>query len=272
MNRYVFGIHRGGSSVMGLIAVHAAQITGVPLVEMGPPDATLPDAGPRGAATKTDTLRAADGSGIDGIFSPQADNWRAHQGLFVPIRRADMFPPEVFKSGDRAVLMMRDPRDCMVSGYYGFLRLHGGGLETPSRQIFYNMGIDAYVLEHMLPRYKRAVDDYIALRAQIPTLSVLHYEQMVTDFPSWLEAFLASLEMPRRLRLRERLRHQRLWVTPKKVLLDQHSGDFTPPAAEDIDHHKRQMLPGDHIRKLKPETIAAINDQMGPQLRAFGYL
>lgn len=272
MNRYVFGIHRGGSSVMGMIAVDAARITGVPLVEMGPPDATLPDAGPRGAATKTDTLRAADGSGIDGIFTPQLENWRAHSGLFVPIRRADMFPPDIFAPGDRAVLMMRDPRDCMVSGYYGFLRLHGGGLQTPSRQIFYDMGIDAYVLEHMLPRYARALDDYIALRAKIPALSVLHYEQMVTDFSRWLPAFLEALAMPRHLRLRERLRHPRLGVTPLRVLLDRHSTSFTPPAAEDIDSHKRQMLPGDHIRKLKPETIATINDQMGPQLRAFGYL
>lgn len=272
MNRYAFGIHRGGSSVMGLIAVDAAQITGVPLVEMGPPDATLPDTGPRGAAAKVDVLRAADGSAIDGIMAPQPDNWRAHRGLFVPIRRADMFPPEIFKTGDRAVLLMRDPRDCMVSGYYGFLRLHGGGLDNPFRQIFYDMGIDAYVLEHMLPRYVRAVDDYIALQAQIPQITVLHYEQMVTDFPGWLGAFLDALAMPHRLRLRERLRHRRPWLTAKRVLLDRHSAGFTPPDAEDIDSHKRQMLPGDHIRKLKPETIATINATMGPQLRAFGYL
>lgn len=272
MNRYVFGLHRGGSSVMGRIAASAARVTGTPWVKLGDETADLPEIGPQGAAKRIDTLRDSNELAIDGIYAPQPDNWRARSGLFAPIRRPDLFPPEVFQEGDRALLMMRDPRDCMVSGYYGFLRLHSGGMGNPEQRKRYDMGIDTYVLEHMLPRYDYVVSGYAALQARIPSLTLLRYDEMVTDFPGWLDLFLTALDLPDRVRLRDRIRHRRLTPTAAEIICARHQKDFTRPADENIDSHKRQMLPGDHIRKLKPETIAEINDRMGPQLRRFGYL
>ncbi len=271
MNRYVFGMHRGGSSVMGRLAASAARISNSPLVRLGEQDKTLPEEGPRGAAKRVDTLRDADGLAIDAVYAAQPDNWRAHSGLFAPIRRADLFPPEVFADGDRAVLLMRDPRDCMVSGYYGFLRLHAGGLDNPEQRRRYEMGVDTYVLTHMLPRYARVVDDYMALQDQLPALQVLHYEHMVTDFPAWLDTFLTALDLPDSVRLRDRLRLRRISPGLRDVMLAHHAGDFTRPSGENIDTHKRQMLPGDHVRKLAPDTIATINAAMAPALARFGY-
>ena len=272
MNRYVFGMHRGGSTIMGAIARSAAGVTGVPFVDLGDASATLPEAGPRGAALRSDVLRDAAGKEIDGLYTPQPDNWRAHHGLFAPIRRADLFPVEVFTPADRAVLVIRDPRDCMVSGYYGFLRLHGGGMDHPGRKRQFDRGINAYVLDHMLPRYARALSDYVALRAAIPTLTVLPYEMMITDFPRWIAAFMTALDMPDQVRLRDRLRQFSLRPSATRLVHDLHCQDFERPDAEDIDSHKRQMLPGDHLRKLAPATIATINAQIGDDLRVFGYV
>lgn len=42
-------------------------------------------------------------------------------------------------------------------------------------------------------------------------------------------------------------------------------------AGEDAARHKRQVPPGDHRRKLRPETIAAMNAVIGEELGRFGY-
>lgn len=41
--------------------------------------------------------------------------------------------------------------------------------------------------------------------------------------------------------------------------------------AEDATKHKRQVTPGDHLRKLKPKTIATMTDAMRKELGFFGY-
>ena len=210
------------------------------------------EVGPTGAAKRIAATQDAREA-----FVPQVENWRQHAGVFSPIRRADFFPAEFFAPGDLALLNMRDPRDCMVSGYFGFLRLHGNGLQDADKKAQYEMGIDAYVLTHMLGRYSKALNDYMALRKQIPDMTVLHYEEMVTSFDSWFEKFYAALQF-----------------NPAKYdkLLAQQGAHFVPPPVENIDQHKRQMLPGDYARKLEPETIDIINTQMAAQLSYFGYL
>ena len=55
-------------------------------------------------------------------------------------------------------------------------------------------------------------------------------------------------------------------------LVDRQAAKFEPPAGEDIDRHKRQMLPGDYRRKLAPATIDRINTRLERQLAYFGYL
>ena len=252
MNRFVFAIHRGGSSVLGGIAKNCALAAGEPAIVLGGGANAFAETGPDGAA-----LRTAAGSRPADGFTPQLANWQRHAGVFAPIRRADFFPATFFRPGDRAVLNMRDPRDCMVSGYFGFLRLHNKGLANDRRAAMYERGIDEYVLDDLLDRYALALDNYIALLRAIPTIERLTYEEMVTDFPAWFARFCEALAFERPVFDR---------------LLARQSKKFEPPGEEDIDRHKRQMLPGDYRRKLAPSTIAAIDARIGPQLAFFGYL
>ena len=257
MNKFVFATHRGGSSVLGDITNACCMGSKENMVALGGELEVFREVGPTGAARRADPRSRGNPDDLSELFVPQIENWERHAGVFAPIRRADFFPPAFFKEGDKGLLMMRDPRDCMVSGYYGFLRLHSGGMNNPEQRANYEKGVDRYVLENMLVRYRSAVQDYIDLLEQIPAITVLTYEEMVTDFPSFFAKF-----------------YERLDFNPDYYdrLLRQQATKFEPPAAEDIDSHKRQMLPGDHARKLAPETIATINDRMGPQLRYFGYL
>ena len=251
MNRFVFAIHRGGSSVLGGIAKNCALAAAEPAVVLGGGSNAFAETGRDGAA-----VRRPGGSPADG-FAPQIANWQRHAGVFAPIRRADFFPAAFFRPGDRAVLNMRDPRDCMVSGYFGFLRLHNRGLANERRAAMYERGIDEYVLDDLLERYALALDNYIALLAAVPAIARLTYEDMVTNFAPWFARFCDALAFERDVYER---------------LVDRQAAKFEPPAGEDIDRHKRQMLPGDYRRKLAPATIDRINTRLERQLAYFGYL
>lgn len=257
MNKFVFATHRGGSSVLGDITKGCCMGSKENMITLGGELGVFLEVGPTGASQRADPRSRNDPDNLSELFNPQIENWEKHAGVFAPIRRADFFPPAFFKDGDKGLLLIRDPRDCMVSGYYGFLRLHSGGMDNPNHRAEYEMGIDHYVLNKMLVRYRGAVQEYIDLMSAIPEITVLTYEEMVTDFPSFFAKF-----------------YDRLDFNPDYYdrLLRQQAAKFTPPAAENIDSHKRQMLPGDYARKLAPDTIAEINDRMGPQLQYFGYL
>nr|MBA3810888.1 hypothetical protein [Caulobacteraceae bacterium] len=43
------------------------------------------------------------------------------------------------------------------------------------------------------------------------------------------------------------------------------------PPVEDPSAHVRKVTPGDHVDKLKPATIAALNTRLAPILRDHGY-
>lgn len=53
-------------------------------------------------------------------------------------------------------------------------------------------------------------------------------------------------------------------------LYEDHKADFQVED-EDVYRHKRQVMPGDHTRKLLPETIAALNEQFANILKTLGY-
>ena len=251
-------------------AKRCAQLNGISSTALGSQTEALPEVGPTGAAKRIAATQDAREA-----FVPQVENWRQHAGVFSPIRRADFFPAEFFAPGDLALLNMRDPRDCMVSGYFGFLRLHGNGLQDADKKAQYEMGIDAYVLTHMLGRYSKALNDYMALRKQIPDMTVLHYEEMVTSFDSWFEKFYDALHFARhngggKYMISQHAQHL-IGISPYQRLLRRYRKDFIPPKAENIDRHHRQQTPGDYARKLQPDTIAKINARLSEPLRYFGY-
>ena len=81
------------------------------------------------------------------------------------------------------------------------------------------------------------------------------YEQLVLDFSSWLDRLseIWGLTFSRRLRNR---------------LIRMASFDVKN---EDIYSHKRQVLPGDHRRKLQPETVREVSELFRPVLEPLGY-
>ena len=161
----------------------------------------------------------------------------------------------------RIIAQMRDPRDCLVSGFFSFRESHVPPKDPSKVEEFekrrarlLKKDIDTYVIDtarnylNRCTRIRKIVTDY-------PEVLLLHYEEMVEDTDRWLGRIAGFVDQPLTDQLRKKLARKT---------------DFTV-SKEDTSRHKRQITPGDHRRKLKPETIAELNEILGSELEFFGY-
>ena len=84
---------------------------------------------------------------------------------------------------------------------------------------------------------------------------LLKYEDMVTDFDTWLNCLLEFLDLEVSQPLMAEIKAAASFKVDK----------------EDAYKHKRHVTPGDYKRKLKPETIGALNEKSNEILERFGY-
>ncbi len=197
-----------------------------------------------------------------GEIQPQLQALFLPQGcLYAPIRRPTLLSALERLDDFKTVILLRDPRDCLTSLYFSIAYSHRPPDNSVARQQFFEhreevrqREIDEFVLAeapHWLQRYSQ----YCQALEQHPDVHLLTYEQLVLDFPTWLDrlAEIWGLEFSRRLR-------NRLTRMANFDVQD-----------ENIYSHKRQVLPGDHRRKLKPETIQQVSELFQPVLTPLGY-
>src|SRR5262249_37925766 len=139
---------------------------------------------------------------------------------------------------------VRDPRDVLTSYYFSAMYSHDQNPQVQQlAQRYAALGIDAAVLDAaklFLPRYL----EYVALHKRWG-FPILTYETLVTDYPRWLDGFLQVFgSVP------EQVRHS---------FIEEYTASFKV-TAENVYSHVRQITPGDHKKKLSPETIAKLND------------
>ncbi|MCP4157899.1 MAG: sulfotransferase domain-containing protein [bacterium] len=182
--------------------------------------------------------------------------------LYGPFRS---FNPEIPNRDDyKIIVILRDPRDVIVSAYFSIYShvtpLMEGTKKTEirlnRRQKRLERTLDEYVVDKLdsgsqflerYYRYKELVDK--------PNVLFLKYEDMINDFENWLERLLDFLSTAVSPLLLEEIRAR----ANSKV------------SKEDKFKHKRQVTPGDHKRKLKPETIDILNKRTEEILKTFGY-
>jgi hypothetical protein len=161
----------------------------------------------------------------------------------------------------KRIFHVRDPRDTLVSQYYSYGWRHTAEGFNRGRQrqreSIRSMTIDQYVLNQqaVVRPLKRRYADLIH-RQPYELRNVVHYEQMVLDFPGWLDKVLAPFEfrMPGLIKKRFAIRYR---------------NEFQPDG--DPAGHKRSVIPGDYLRRLRPETIEQLNELLQPELRALKY-
>lgn len=162
----------------------------------------------------------------------------------------------------RVILMVRDPRDALVSFYFSMTSSH----VTPDTE---NTAMQALFKERSAAAFQR-VDDYVLeksadvldtfgnyLRYAVghPSVLIVTYEEMIANYGAWLDKII---------------KHAGFTPTPEAVT--RYIGSAPrPKKSENPDRHIRQITPGDHRRKLRPETINELNLRFADSLKAFGY-
>lgn len=159
----------------------------------------------------------------------------------------------------KSVLLIRDPRDMLVSQFFSFGQPNGSHF-FPSNKVSSShlkhaqaWEIDQYVLDSaplLLSKFT-AYKDHLLFKNP----RVFQYETIYFKKQQFLQSIFDQFEIEVPVAL----------VKQVAGLHDIH------PTVEDPDKHIRQGLPGDHRRKLRPDTITQLTEQFRNIGRDFGY-
>jgi hypothetical protein len=161
------------------------------------------------------------------------------------------------------VLMVRDPRDVLVSRYYSDGWSHkmppvddpGTLSRTMERQRAraQNTTIDEYALG-LVPAAARTLMEYLPLLYS-PTTVVLPYETYVFDKAALIDRILTHFG----------------WIAEPGLIDWILSWADVFPETEDPGSHIRQVRPGDHRSKLRADTVDRLNQVLAEVMEPFGY-
>jgi hypothetical protein len=156
----------------------------------------------------------------------------------------------------KTFLMLRDPRDVITSMYFSIAFSHTvfNDKLVEKRKATQEKTIDEFVLES-IPQWKKRYEDYINNVLNSDNTLFLKYEQMVADFPSFLN------KMSKWLGVYDEAIINRL---VKEISFESRK--------EDKHSHVRNVQPGDHLNKLKPETIEVLNTELKDVLTTLKYV
>lgn len=234
-------MHKAGSSVLAAIlqAFAAARGYEADIISRKVPASPLPE---------------------DAFFEAYQAQMRP-QGVYYGMARGPYVArmPAIFRL--RAVVQLRDPRDCITSLFFSLRSSHVPPEDPAKREAFLKrrealaaQDIDRFALAQA-PLYRERMRILATIAEAHDDLLLLRYEEMVGDTARWLERIAGFLDQP---------------LTPALRAGLGDSLDFSV-AGEDAARHKRQVTPGDHRRKLRPETVAAMNAVLAEELARFGY-
>ncbi len=161
----------------------------------------------------------------------------------------------------KKILLIRDPRDMLVSHYFSMLKSHperGKKLQSSdtrmkSRDLALETPIDDYVLR-MKKRFKIFLDHYQHL-CETDDVKVYRYEDIIYEKAAWVDDICRYFDWTIEPSVQEKIakRHD---VIPK---------------AEDDSQHVRQVHPGNYAKKLKPDTIEELSDYFADCMTFYGY-
>jgi len=189
------------------------------------------------------------------LFNPSGYLYSVFGGMIEGI-------PELEKY--RVILMIRDPRDVLVSEYYSYAFSHSEPSKLGDKYVDFmkmrqkarNVTIDEYVVsecDRVCANYERYVS---LLLDRYDHVLVTKYEEMTSDFEAWLKKILEKCEFKVSDQLLE------------TILTE---AGHLKPTQEDVHQHIRKGMPGDYKEKLDRKTIDCIDTKFSSVLKRFDY-
>lgn len=177
----------------------------------------------------------------------------------------DFLPKSDLFHHRKKILLVRDPRDTIVSGYFSIAYSHQvpdantqnvEGLRENmlrKREITKSQLIDDYALENAAKLHS-TLSKYLQI-LDLPNLKIYRYEDVVMNKSPWIKSMADFLELDLPDKLLNRIL-KRIDILPEQ---------------EQPNEHVRRVIPGDHQNKLKPETIDQLNHTFLDIMKAFNY-
>lgn len=156
----------------------------------------------------------------------------------------------------KVLLVLRDPRDVVTSSYFSTAFNHPVTRKDTlkKREKALKQDIDTFVREQT-PFFLEGYREYCKHLVGKENVLFLTYEDMITDFNPWL------LKM---------VKHLNLEVDDSLIGDILNNTSFTVKK-EDKNSFVRNIKAGDHLNKLKPETIQWLNKEFKDVITTLGY-
>lgn len=236
---YVFALHKGGSSLMNIMLVSALDYAKVPHIGMS--EWAFAAGLPENEITNADEF----------IF-PRGYCYRGYRQFPPYLRSFDI-------AQNKKVLLVRDPRDIIVSDYFSTRYSHAipaqGSVRDELlklRDLADNSGIDDYCLSQA-PFYRSEFDGYRHIEAT--ELRLYRYEDVIFNKQSWLEDMLSYFDIS----------------VPSSVIESIAEANDIRPEQERPTEHIRNVFPANFRLHLKQATIDMINQEFHDVLSRYGY-
>lgn len=201
-------------------------------------------------------------------------NWRRDYGLLPVFERQLLFfgfryLPEILAdpaSGmldKRFVLLVRDPRDALVSEYFSYGKKTGSHV-LPDKN---TKAFAARMRMETVP--DKTIDDYV-IKASRGILAKFEAYRDTLDFDLGLVRRYEDVFFDKETFLAEIFDHFGIPVDAD-IIRDVARAHDIRPEEEDETQHIRKGTPGDHREKLLPQTIAQLNDTLRDVGEFYGY-
>lgn len=238
---FVFSMHKTGSTLLNEMLVEVCELAGIPIFT-------------------PEQVEFRNGLPIGKLDESVTERFMRRGYCYSGFRQFPDYLSDFDLKPFKKMFLVRDPRDMVVSHYFSHKISHPmppgplGQKMQRLRDRLQAMSVDEYslwfgkVVRESYQNFASAIFD--------SNLKVFRYEDVVFEKRKWLNDVVnyAGIELPETEIYR---------IADKRDVI---------PDQEDATKHIRRVTPGDHIKKLKPETIAELNVMLGVMLDRFGYV